>query len=76
MATGEVEVFVHGPVAKPQVVAASRTAPRIIDKIHRHKIETPATLAAAQQLLAQDQTIRLPGRDRFAFFNGRYEGLS
>ena len=75
MATGEVEVFVHGPGAKPQVVAASRTAPWIIDEIHRHKIETPATLAAAQQLLAQDQTIRLQRRDQFAF-NGRYEGLS
>ena len=41
MATGEVEVFVHGPGAKPQVVAASRTAPWIIDEIHRLEIETP-----------------------------------
>ena len=75
MATGEVEVFVHGPGAKPQVVAASRTAPWIIDEIHRHEIETPATLAAALRLLAQDQTFRLPRRDRFAS-NRRYEGLS
>ena len=74
MATGEVEVFVHGPGAKPQVVAPDRP-PDHRREIHRHKIETPATLAAAQQLLAQDQTIRLPRRDRFAF-NGRYEGLS
>ena len=75
MATGEVEVFVHGPGAKPQVVAASRTAPWIIDEIHRYEISTPATLTAALRLLAQDQTIRLPRRDRFAS-NRPYEGLS
>ena len=75
MATGGVEVFVHGPCAKPQMVAASRTAPWVIDEIHRHEIETPATLAAALRLLAQDQTITLPRRDRFAS-NRRYEGLS
>ena len=44
-------------------------------RLVKPSIETPATLAAAQQLLAQDQTIRLPRRDRFAF-NGRCEGLS
>ena len=75
MATGEVEVLVHGPGAKPEVVAATRTAPWIIDEIYRHEIETPATLTAALRLLAQDQTLRLPRRDRFAS-NRRYEGLA
>ena len=57
------------------MVAATRTAPWIIDEIYRHEIETPATLTAALRLLAQDQTLRLPRRDRFAS-NRRYEGLA
>ena len=75
MATRKVEVFVHGPGAKPQKVAASRTAPWIIDEVHRHEIDTPATLAAALRLLAHEQTIRFPRPDRFAS-DRRYEGLS
>lgn len=47
----------------------------IIDELHRHAVEPPATLAAALRLFTDDQTVRLPRRDLFNAIR-RYEGLS
>lgn len=44
----------------------------IIDEIHRHAIETPATLVAALRLFEQDATVRLPRRDLLSAIR-RYE---
>lgn len=47
----------------------------IVDELHRHEIETPATLAEALRLFARDQTVRLPRRELLNAIR-RYEGLS
>ncbi|HEX5370301.1 MAG TPA: hypothetical protein VFY10_12875 [Dehalococcoidia bacterium] len=47
----------------------------IIDELHHHEIETPATLAEALRLFAEDQTVRLPRRELLNAIR-RFEGLS
>jgi predicted nucleic acid-binding protein len=47
----------------------------IIDEIHRHAIEDPATLAAALRFFEQDPTVRLPRRDLLSSIR-RYGGMS
>jgi predicted nucleic acid-binding protein len=46
----------------------------IVDEIHRHALETPATLAAALRFFDQDPTVRLPRRELLAFVR-RYEAI-
>ena len=47
----------------------------IIDELHHHKIEAPATLAEALRRFARDQTVRLPHRELLNAIR-RFEGLS
>jgi predicted nucleic acid-binding protein len=47
----------------------------IIDELHHHTIEAPATLADALRRFVRDQTVRLPHRELLNAIR-RFEGLS